>query len=458
MAQTASNAPAKYGSIGASRFINVPDIWVIWAEWMSIIPLACHLASYQHDSRLVGEAALMGRMSVSLFPRLGVTGGIARFLGEGSDFIDRTSTQGQRVWDVKWGSHFPASNGSASVVIAKQALKNRGTRGANWNGVVGQSIQRWMWGPPRRGWIATSKSIEEDQYRKAASHRRYQTLHVLQFGRSQVKRTWRVGWHALLCSRPFQMLSVFTLLLASAFLIFFEMYGTAAAVIVGAGSRLACQFLGLERPSRYLANNEQHDACMLTAQNENSSNWYLYTGDRSVVDGLLNKHLILPPEGRTGLKAWFGIAHALQLLAMTFVAAQKGWDGPAMMVLIALNWILEWQWNDTQVAETWLAAEGVTVDAKSFCFTGRTQMCFSIHLLSGSNSTTWMDSILTPHRRLRVLERRLKSLPEKMRPVSPKEKQELDSFDQTWVHLHEGLAREGANVLKSELNKGRQQP
>jgi hypothetical protein len=34
---------------------------------------------------------------------------------------------------------------------------------------------------------------------------------------------------------------------------------------------------------------------------------------------------------------WFGCAHVLQLLAMTYVAAQKGWDGVAMVIAMLLD-------------------------------------------------------------------------------------------------------------------------
>lgn len=415
----------------------------------------------------MGEAGLMGRLSVNLFPKLGVTSGIAQFLDEGADFIDRTSkhNQAHSVFDVTWGSHFPASNGSASTVIAKHALRHHArsqttcaTHHSNvvesaWQSIKGSLRARGC----KRSWIATCKSIEEDQHRKAPTHRRYQTLHVLRFNRSQVRRAWRVTWHLLLCSFACQMISIVCLLLASIFFIIFEMYGSAGALFVGAGSRAACQFLGLERPSGYLANNEKHEAWMLTAQNTNASSWYLYTGDRGVIDGLLNKHLILPPAASKILKTWFSVSHALQLLSMTFVAAQKGWDGPAMMVLILLNWLFEWQWNDEQMAETWLAVEGITAEARTFCFTGRTQMLFSILLLSESKTTAWMNSIMAPHHRLEVLKQRLSSPRQDAGQMFTEKERELDRFDQDWVQLQEGLAREGADVLRRELKQKWQQ-
>lgn len=119
------------GTITYDPFLSLPIPPSIVAEWTSLIPLVVHLASYRHDHQLAGEAALSGRLNVSLFPRLGVLDGIARLLARGPDFLDRVSTMGEvshQVWDVKWGSAFPCANGAASSIITAYALSR-----ADWN-------------------------------------------------------------------------------------------------------------------------------------------------------------------------------------------------------------------------------------------------------------------------------------------------------------------------------------
>ena len=115
------------GTIIYNPFLSLPIPPNIVAEWTSLIPLVAHLASYRHDHQLAGEAALSGRLNVSLFPRLGVLDGIARLLAGGPDFLDRVSTMGEvshQVWDVNWGSAFPCANGAASSIITAYALSH----------------------------------------------------------------------------------------------------------------------------------------------------------------------------------------------------------------------------------------------------------------------------------------------------------------------------------------------
>lgn len=120
-----SNKSSRLGTITYNPFFSLPIPPNIVSEWTALIPLVAHLASYRHNHQLVGEAALSGRLNVSLFPRLGVLDGIARLLAGGPDFLDRVSTLGEvsrHVWDVNWGSSFPCANGAASSIITAYAL------------------------------------------------------------------------------------------------------------------------------------------------------------------------------------------------------------------------------------------------------------------------------------------------------------------------------------------------
>lgn len=122
---SSSNISSRFGTITYNPFFSLPIPPNIVSEWTALIPLVAHLASYRHNHQLVGEAALSGRLNVSLFPRLGVLDGIARLLAGGPDFIDRVSTLGEvnrYVWDVNWGSSFPCANGAASSIITAYAL------------------------------------------------------------------------------------------------------------------------------------------------------------------------------------------------------------------------------------------------------------------------------------------------------------------------------------------------
>lgn len=126
MSLTNNNGPTSLGVLGIHSLIPLAPLVNIVSEWASIIPLVCHLASFQHSHQLIGNVALTGRLHVGLFPKLGVTSNIAQFLEEGSEYIDRASNAGHtsyEVWDVNWGSTFPYANGAATSMILAYALK-----------------------------------------------------------------------------------------------------------------------------------------------------------------------------------------------------------------------------------------------------------------------------------------------------------------------------------------------
>lgn len=76
---------------------------------------------------MVGEAALEGRISTGLFPKLGLLDGIANLLNGGLAFLERASSGGgmdSRVWDVSWGNVFPCANGAARMILTEYALRH----------------------------------------------------------------------------------------------------------------------------------------------------------------------------------------------------------------------------------------------------------------------------------------------------------------------------------------------
>lgn len=190
--------------------------------------------------------------------------------------------------------------------------------------------------------------------------------------------------------------------------------GTSAIIVCSAISRLALQSINIQRPPGYLQNNETHDACMLVATHQNAVEWHLYIGDRGVVDSLLNKAMFMVPnQPSMNLELttwWLRFANALQLLGMTYVAAQKGWDGVCLVVLLALNWLLRRSFRAAGLASRWLTEEGVEVEVKSFKFTGRMAMLGAIQVFSGTKVTRWMDDIIVPHPRREAWLRRINGL------------------------------------------------
>lgn len=172
----------------------------------------------------------------------------------------------------------------------------------------------------------------EAQFR--AGFRRSETLHVIKLGRGAANMSWRSKVDSFMESRPADMLCILVLLALATLLCLLGAYGTAVIVLSRATSRIACHCLPIERPPGYLVNNEIHDACMLTATHENASSWFLYTGDRVIVDWLLNKTMISVRPSSTALYHYFRFSHLLQLFVMTYVAAQKGWDGVCLFCLM----------------------------------------------------------------------------------------------------------------------------
>lgn len=210
----------------------------------------------------------------------------------------------------------------------------------------------------------------------------------------------------------------------------------------------------MQRPPGYLENNEAgtgDGASMLVTTHQNAMEWHLFTGSRAVVDTLLNKTMFAIPPHQTALTGpvvvarWLRLAHALQLLAMTFTAAQKGWDGVCLVVLLALNAIGRWRMREGSLASWWLAVEGVSVRLKSFSFSGRLAMVGVVHAFSETNITRWMDDIVAPYPRRDAWLARMRG---------------LDIAEDCWsshdlaaIERNARLANTAASIIKRELNK-----
>jgi hypothetical protein len=213
-------------------------------------------------------------------------------------------------------------------------------------------------------------------------------------------RTW---YQQLLCSKLVEGVWLLSLLYLAVALCLFGVYGSASIVLGGVISRLVCHYLPVERPPGYLENNEAHNACMLAAVHENASTWYLYTGDRGIVDWMLNK-ISIRPANRL-LHYYFRLAHCFQLSAMTYVAAQKGWDGVCLLSLMLSVWIVHWTFGNHRLASKWAQREGIHLESQSFKLSGRTTLIGAIQLLNDSQISSnegsgiaelllgWMESL-----------------------------------------------------------------
>lgn len=379
-----SPAEANQGALGVSPWIAVPPLPNIVAAWAAILPLVIHLADQRDDYVVSGKMALTAKLPLGPFPRLGTFSAYSRLMSRGTDFVDFASTRGgssRTVWDVSWGSTFPAANGAASSAVLECLLLR-----------PGQKLRRM---PEELG-----RKAEPLDHRSDAStgRRRIQTLHVFQFHRNKgrisllasVLRIQRFVWYQTI---KFLVLSGIAVAMC-----FIGMYGTAAIILCCAVSGVAAWSASVRRLPGYLGSNEAHDAFMLVAAHVNATEWSLLIGDRGIVDTLLNKPMFVVRQSPLAA-GWFWFANIFQLAAMTYVAAEQGWDGVGLMVLLCIQWIHEACFRQTALASTWLREEGIGAEVKSFEFTGRMAMMGAIQLFSGSSVTRWMDDIIVPHPR-----------------------------------------------------------
>jgi hypothetical protein len=203
--------------------------------------------------------------------------------------------------------------------------------------------------------------------------RRHQILHVFHLS-SQPTHERRFTWlRSILSSRILSSAIQVLLLALIAVLILVGAYGTAIILSISLVTSGLCGAakLKIQRSPGYLCSNEPGDGCMLVSIHQNANIWHLYTGDRGIVDTLLNKTMIAF-SGHTRLfSTLFYVAHVVQLLAMTYVAAQKGFDGIFLIFLMVMTWGLDWANGDDALARKWLRRENVNIVARSFRFTGR---------------------------------------------------------------------------------------
>ncbi|KAI0192375.1 hypothetical protein EV127DRAFT_362942 [Xylaria flabelliformis] len=441
MSILSSRTGASVGSSDSALSISLPLLPSIVAEWAAIIPLVCHLANQRDDYITTGDVALLGRLSVGVFPRLGTLLGLARLLGKGTKYLDHASTRGgssRTVWDVTWGSVFPCANGAAHSAVSKCLL----SRGSSPLQRMPETVSVTPIIDSLGSEVSSSKTKEGRT--KEEGIRRYQILHVYQLHRTQKRHSLRDRVDQLRLSVLGQIISFFLFISLAILLCLLGSYGSAALIVCTSVSQLVTLSVSISRPSTYLRNNETHDACMLVASHRNATEWHLYTGDRAIADTLLNKPMFVLPDGREVRFAasWFWFANLLQFAAMTLAAAQKGWDGLLMVMILAVHWTLRHFLYDRTLARDWLEREGIEAKVISFEFGGRYAMIGAIQLFGGSMNTHWMDDILVPHPRREAWLKYLKA---------EKPKDEFDAHDVRWLETTTEASFAAADVLRQVL-------
>lgn len=453
-----SGSEASGGSLGIVPPVPCPPLPNFLAEWAAIIPLVCHLATQRDDYITTGDIALLGRLHIGLFPRLGTLSGISRLLGRGSKFLDYASTKGgssRMVWDVKWGSVFPCANGAASAAITSY-LKSRDQ--CPPQRMPETLVTKPQENDPESSSGQNSCDIEQGDpavqpenldIRNEAPRtdedfiRRYQLLHIYRFYRKPKGNSLRQRFDRVRMFKAYRISSFVLQTCLAVFLLTFGCFGTATILVCASVSELIAQGIPLRRPSTYLTSTENHDACMLVASHQNATEWHLCIGDRAVVDTMFNKPMVVVPEGRKArlLARWFEFANLLQFAAMTFVAGQKGWDGVCLVAFLGIHWALHWILRGPHLPHDWLEREGVEADVKSYKFGGRTAMIGAIQVFSDTNIVCWMDQIMVPHPRREAWLGRLRG-----RELTG----EFNTHDMTWIKLASEASLAAAEVLKRE--------
>lgn len=464
-------------------FLPTSPLPAIIAQWAALIPLATHLASRQHSHQLLGELALTGNLSISLFPKLGVLREISNLLSDSFEFFDRASSKGSEtsvVRDVDWGSIFPCANGAARSMVTKYALKRAGrpiiipdkpqysAKESAANAVTRSGEQSSAEKSPNHyrssapiptastqspeGSVSGQSSTQalKNQITNPSPFRRYQTLHIIQLHRKVIKPS--LGYRMRqVANRSSVRLSALIFLVAGSIVLFlFGSYGTAVIVLCATISQGISESLKIRRPPGYLGNIEAplNGGCMLSSAHDNCSNWYLYVGDRGVVDYLLNKPMVIIPSCPPLFLYWYRFAHYVHLLAMTYVAAQQGWDGVCLVVAMAVAYILRLPLGDEQMVRRWFDAEGIEVKARKFQFTGRTALVLAVLKFSKTRVTSWMDALVYPSPRREALLKRQNGEVDEIPG--------LTNADEQWVALHSGLASDATAAMLEEFPTGKQ--
>jgi hypothetical protein len=195
---------------------------------------------------------------------------------------------------------------------------------------------------------------------------------------------------------------------------------------------------------------------MLLSAHQNANTWYLFMGDRGVIDTVLNKSMLSFTGQRRPFAIWLRFANLVQLLAMTYVAAQKGFDGVFLLGTMLYTRSMYGHGCEPALGKAWLDEEHISIGNTTFRFTGRMPLMGAVYMLSNMGNWSWMDSIISKCIRRDAL---LQNLRCQRSHTSPEQeecslksccalKSQAGEF-QSWVDLNTRLALAGFELIVS---------
>lgn len=411
-AQASETDGWSHGTLLLRFWAALPEIPKIVAEWAALVPLTVYLSNMRTAYDLAGEISLRAKLSVSMVPKLWELGSIAKLLRERETFLDTASSAGDplRVYDVQWGSVFPCYNSAAAGSVAANAFYHvpdtvEIPQDALNDWILENAAQLEQQFPPDNPDDAPVRSaVWSEVY--CGDGVKDLVIRKRLFGRTQrlnvicvSHRGKRVRTSGMLQRPLMQRIQVVVQLLlavgAGALLLSLGCIGTGVLLLIGGVSHSCAQHVEIQRSALYLRNREVHSGCMLVASHENATIWTLYLGDRGMIDSLLNKPMVEIRKANPLIVYWFRFAESLQILTMTYVAGQKGWDAMCLLIVI-LIWSLTRFNSCNKHAAAWLREEGFTTTAFRCEFPGRSELLGAVQLLSTEKRTLWMDDILAP--------------------------------------------------------------
>ncbi|OAA71483.1 hypothetical protein ISF_02034 [Cordyceps fumosorosea ARSEF 2679] len=387
--------PASFGTncLGSS-------FGLIISNWIALIPLVLYLGQPRLAPQLVGRTALAGCIPSSLFPQLGVLRGMAEWLREGARYMDWYVTEpGRIIWNAGFKRKCQGANGAASDILTQRAVRTAEEVD------IPQNLEEARAKYVRQGTERSDKGV------KGNGPHRPRMLYIINctLNTDEDQASKESPWGRILRA-GLETAILLGLVGISVIAVLFGMYGTAAALVIGAVFRVARLLIPVPRLQDYMNNNQPNmkNAHMLASDYAKANTWYLYTGPRGIVDGLLNKSMIsaASPLGRndhgaaaaTAATALLPTLVGLQVATMMYVAAQGGWDAFGLLAVVLLAWRLDrYLYSEDRLAERWLRAEGVRMKALACRFSGRVPMIGAVQVLKRpATRTKWMDKILVP--------------------------------------------------------------
>ncbi|KAK8069017.1 hypothetical protein PG994_005633 [Apiospora phragmitis] len=455
---TADSDSFTYGSTRLTSFLfPLPPIPVIVSEWASLLPLIFHLTDGYSAHHIVGDVSLRGKLRLGILPRLGILRNLARLLEFHFEFLDLATTGAisQTVYDANWGSVFPAANGAACYRLTSFLAAQAGPVKHLPDFVKPLCQANQSTSTSKSSLEPNAVPLQERETPKDRSQpwRRYQILTITHFRRTSDQQcdagskspalaTWRSGIHA-------------ALLVALAFcLIAMGGYGSAATLLLSVAITAVVRFTRVKvvRPPGYMLNNEGTNGCMLVAAHQNSNVWHLFCGDRGVIDTLLNKPMIAFEHNTQVLAKWLHLAHIAQVLCMTYVASQKGFDGIFLLSIMLAERSLEWYSGGERLAKKWLRDNGTELSTHAFRFTGRTPLVGTVQVMSETPASAWMDTILIPSTRRELWLKRLECLRAHVHCSTHADCFERSQDgDKKWLDLNTRLVQEAVSFVKPYL-------